>query len=83
MSEPVRLYHVDGQVIDCAAPSEVVRLLNTGEWRREAWPVAPTPAPKVAPPADEELPFATPLPPEVAQPIGPRTPVKRGRPRKA
>ena len=71
MSEPVRLYNAAGEWFDCAAPSEVVRLLASGEWRKEAWPVAPTPAPKVAPPVDEEIPFATPLPKR-----------KPGRPRK-
>ena len=60
MSEPVRLYHVDGTQIDCAAPSEVVRLLNTGEWAREAWPEPAKPKPQVQP--ADELPFATPLP---------------------
>ena len=35
MSEPVRLFHVDGQVLDCAAPSEVVRLQAAG-WMTEA-----------------------------------------------
>lgn len=66
MSEPVRLYAKDGTQFDCAAPSEVVRLLASGDWRREPWPVAPTVAPKVAPPAQDddadEIPFATPLP---------------------
>ena len=76
MSEPVRLYNAAGEWFDCAAPSEVVRLLNTGEWRKEAWP-------EPVAPADEGIPFATPLPPEMEQPIGWRTPVKRGRPRKA
>ena len=60
MSEPVRLYHRGGQVLDCAAPSEVVRLLNTGEWRKEAWPEPAKPKPQVQP--ADELPFATPLP---------------------
>ena len=63
MSEPVRLYHRGGQVIDCAAPSEVVRLLALGEWAREAWPEPAKPKPQVQPKADADgLPFATPLP---------------------
>ena len=60
MSEPVRLYHVDGTQIDCAAPSEVVRLLASGEWAREAWPEPAKPKPQVQP--ADEIPFATPLP---------------------
>ena len=60
MSEPVRLYHVDGAQIDCAAPSEVVRLLASGEWAREAWPEPAKPKPQVQP--ADEIPFATPLP---------------------
>lgn len=39
MGEPVRLYAADGTQFDCTAPSEVARLLASGEWRREPWPV--------------------------------------------
>lgn len=60
MSEPVRLYAADGTQFDCAAPSEVVRLLASGDWRREPWP-EPEPEPP-AQPDDDEIPFATPLP---------------------
>jgi len=61
MSEPVRLYHKDGTQFDCVAPSEVVRLVAAGEWRREPWP-----EPVAPPPADDadEIPFATPLSPD-------------------
>lgn len=58
MSEPVRLYNAAGRVFDCVAPSEVKRLLESGDWRREPWP-------EPGPPAQDdagEIPFATPLP---------------------
>lgn len=73
MSEPVRLYHRGGQVIDCAAPSEVVRLLSTGDWRKEAWPEPAKPKPQVQP--ADEIPFATPLP---KPPAKPKAKAKRG-----
>lgn len=44
MSEPVRLYRADGTQFDCVAPSEVRRLLESGEWSRTPQ-IAPT-APK-------------------------------------
>jgi hypothetical protein len=58
MSEPVRLYNAAGEWFDCVAPSEVVRLLDAGDWRREPWA---EPAPAVLP-DDDGIPFATPLP---------------------
>lgn len=70
MSEPIRLYRADGTQFDCVAPSEVARLLASGECRREPWP---PPAPVAAVEDDGELPFAAPLP----------EPKKRGRPRKS
>lgn len=72
MSEPVRLFNAAGEWFDCAAPSEVVRLVASGEWRREAWPEPAKPQPQVQPVPDaDEIPFVTPLPKR-----------KPGRPRK-
>lgn len=47
MAEPVTLYPVKGgEPLICAAPSEVRRLLETGEW---ALVPQPQPEPKPAP----------------------------------
>jgi hypothetical protein len=49
MAEPVKLYSDAGETLVCAAPSEVRRLLETGEWALEP----PKPAPKPASKAKE------------------------------
>jgi hypothetical protein len=49
MAEPVTLYNDAGETLLCAAPSEVRRLLETGEWALEP----PKPAPKPATRAKE------------------------------
>lgn len=51
MAEPVKLYSDAGETLVCAAPSEVRRLLETGEWAdRESPILEPVPEPEKSAP---------------------------------